>query len=139
MPKCAESPYNFLTDSMLLNPSDQHEAVAPLSQTSSDGRASPSPPLGVAGPSSSGAAGADPPFSTRPPPAVRASSGHGPGDACDEDEPPSDLLESEGQEDDADDWKDDGDRDQMTKIAMDLRKVDLASLRSENSTSKRCC
>lgn len=143
MPTRHESPYSFLTDSMPSNQDDAGEA-APLSQatTSDSSRAAPlSAQLGVPGPCSSGAAaGAESPSQ----PALPAGSAGNVVLRCeddDEDEPPADLLEpEEGQEKDEEDGGG-GSRDEMTKMALELRRVDLASLRSEKSTGskKRGC
>lgn len=137
--------YSYLVNSIPPNSSNQYEPGASLSQSTIPSAHC----LGVPGSSSSRAARADPPaFSTHSHPDLPTHSckkvtpdrfaKHG--NDVDEDEPPSDFLEQEDSEGDVDKWNDDVHRDEMTRIAMELRKVDLTSLKSEKTGGfSRCC
>ncbi|MCJ1268327.1 hypothetical protein MMC22_008215 [Lobaria immixta] len=114
IPSRYNSPYSFLADSILPKPSTKYESGTSSSQTMSDGTTSPSPQqLDGSGPSSS-------------------------------EDPPSELLlgrQSPESEYHSKQLKDEIHRDRMTRIAMELRKVDLASLKGSDKSrsSSRCC
>lgn len=153
IPSRYDSPYSFLADSMPPGSSNPYVPAVSLCQTVSEGR-TPSPThVGVASPSSSRAARPDSPsFSTHSHPVTPPSSGEKPmpqhqfardeQHEVDDDSPPSGLLEEQqGPGSEVDQHRDDHvHRDEMTRIALELRKVDLASLDSEETGSpSKCC
>lgn len=138
IPSRRNSPYSFLIDSLPpARYSHQYEVGTPLCQIIPERIMTPPPPrIGVPGPSSSNAARADSPtLSLHSYQAIPTSHGN----QVDEDGPPPEWLEQEDSENDVSSNANIP-RDEMTKIAMELRKVDLASLKTDTSRSpKKCC
>lgn len=139
IPSRFNSPYSFLVDS--LPPprfSHQYEVGTPLCQIIPDPIKTPSTPrIGVQGPSSSNAARADSPtLSPHPYQAIPTSHGK-----VDEDEPPPEWSEQEDRKNDVIVGSSNAGipRDEMTRIGMELRKVDLASLKTDTSRSPKKC
>ena len=160
MPMTLDSPYSYLADSIL--PKSSRSSKSSKSSTKSEpGTSSPrkassgttksAQPPGVPGPSSARAPRPDSPsFSTHPHPAPPSRSRSGKkamprhvamhSRQADEDKPPSELLEQEDPQMDAERIAEERHREHMTRIAMELRKVDLTSLKSDKSrSSSRCC